>query len=330
MARGGIPDILIYGGLAIAGYLAYKEGLLNEPIAAGQKLIDDVFGKIKEKTGGGGTGGGGGGDGGDDSNGGGTVGGTPGGATGTCTGGPYKSTGKTVTTSTRGPTTRHYSSGKPDDKTIEKNAKGISFKNYQFVNYVTMNSIEHDDTVSVKYGGTHMGSGWYDHGISFNSGQGCLGTEKKHPSAQLCTIKGKSIGKIVGRKIGIAGVIFTNPGGGGKTELWADQGKGWEKLAEGNNVGGFAPKASSQEAQLRIDGFNAQPTIHCSVVQEIAQAAGSFTPTTQAKLAQSYDDFRSRDYQLMATHPMECGFMCSYENTNIAEMQAIQRMIRNG
>ena len=329
-----IPDWLLYGGLAVGGYLAYKEGLLNEPIAAGQKIIDDIFGKLGagKGGGGGGTGGGDGGDEpGDDSNGGGpAAGGTPGGATGDCKGGPYKGTGKTVTTSKNGPKTRHYASGKPDDKTVEMNAKSISFKNYQFVNYVTMNSIEHDDTVSVKYGGTHMGSGWYDHGISFNSGQGCLGTEKKHPSAQLCVIKGKSIGKIVGRKIGIAGVMFSNAGGGGKTELWAEQGKGWEKLAEGNNVNNFAPKASSQEAQLRIDGFEKEPTIHCSVVQEIAQAAGSFAPTTQAKLAQTYDDFTSRQYQLMNTYPLECGFICADETTNIAEMQAIQRMLRNG
>ena len=325
-----IPDVLLYGGLLVGGYLAYKEGLLTEPIAQGQKLIDDLFSKLG--VGKGGTGGGGAGKGGEDDTNGGeppAAGGTPGGATGDCKGGPYKGTGKTVSTSKNGPKTRHYASGKPDDKTVEMNAKSISFKNYQFVNYVTMNSIEHDDTVSVKYGGTHMGSGWYDHGISFNSGQGCLGTEKKHPSAQLCTIKGKSIGKIVGRKIGIAGVIFSASGGGGKTELWAEQGKGWEKLAEGVNVGGFKPNASQDEAQLRIDGFEKEPTIHCSVVQEIAQAAGSFAPTTQAKLASlHFDDFRTRQYQLMNTHPLECGFICADETTNIAEMQAIQRMLR--
>jgi hypothetical protein len=331
-----IPDWALAGGLLIGGYLAYKEGLLTEPISMGQKLIDDLFAKLKKDTGGAkgggkGTGGGGNGDGGgeDDSNGGGTVGGTPGGATGSCTGGPYKSTGKTISTSTRGPTTRHYASGKDDDKTIEKNAKSIPFQNYQFVNYVTMNSIEHDDTVSVKYGGTHMGSGWYDHGISFNSGQGCLGTEKKHPSAQLCVIKGKSIGKIVGKKIGIAGVIFSASGGGGKTELWADSGTGWQKLAEGVNVNNFKPSSGQDEAQLRIDGFNAVPTIHCSVVQEIVAAAGSFTPTTKAALAQ-FDDFRSRQYQAMNTTPQECGFMCSYETTSIPAMQAIQRGLYRG
>ena len=135
-----------------------------------------------------------------------------GGSTGSCSGGPYKSTGKTVTTSTRGPTTRHYASGKPDDETIEKNAKGVTFKNYQFVSYVTVNSIEHEDNVSVKIGGTHS-SGWYDHGITFKAGMGCLGTEKKHPSTNACVVKGKTIGNIVGKKIGIAGVMIN-----GRTE----------------------------------------------------------------------------------------------------------------
>jgi hypothetical protein len=316
---GGIPDWALAGGVLIGGYLLYKEGLLTEPIAAGQKVIDEIFSKLKGAPSlGGGEG---------------SVapeegGGTTGGSTGSCTGGPYKGTGKTVSTSKNGPKTRHYASGKADDKTVEMNAKGISFKNYQFVNYVTMNSIEHDDTISTKFGGTHMGTGWYDHGVSFNSGQGCLGTEKKHPSTQSCVVKGKSVGKIVGKKTGVAGVYFGNAGGGGRTEIWADVGTGWQKLAEGNNVGGFAPKASSQEAQLRIDGFNSEPTIHCSVVQEIGTTTGAFAPTTQSKLARSYDDFTSRQYQLMNTVQGECGFKCSEEMTYIPDIQAIQRSLR--
>ena len=42
--------------------------------------------------------------------------------------------------------------------TIEKNCKDIKFKNYQFLVDVKVTTIEHNDTVSLKYGGTHMKS----------------------------------------------------------------------------------------------------------------------------------------------------------------------------
>ena len=65
--------------------------------------------------------------------------------------GPYKSLGKELASSTRGPTIRHYASGKDDDKTIEKNVKDIKAKNYQFLVDVKVTTIEHNDTVSLKY-----------------------------------------------------------------------------------------------------------------------------------------------------------------------------------
>ena len=43
----------------------------------------------------------------------------------------------------------------------------------------------------------------------------------------------------------------------------------WEKGAEGTNVGNFNPKSAVNEAQLRIDGFDAVPEITRAVVQEI-------------------------------------------------------------
>ena len=239
--------------------------------------------------------------------------------TGSCTGGPYKSTGKTVTTSQRGPTTRHYSSGKPDDETIEKNAKGVSFKNYQFVSYLTVKSIEHDDNISVKLGGTHD-SGWYDHGISFNSGQGCLGTEKNHPNTNSCVVKGKSIGKIVGKKVGIAGVMLN-----GSTEVWGDAGTGWQKLAAAKNPDNYPPKSGNHECQLRIDGWK-DIEIHCSNVQEIAAGTATFGGT-QAP-------FTSKRAMIEFERPLpirkECGFMCSYEKTSIPELAMIQRGLNRG
>jgi hypothetical protein len=177
---------------------------------------------------------------------------------------PYPIKGTPMTTSTtkgqRGPTERHYASGKPDDWTIERNVKPIPFKNYQFVVFVKMGPIEHDDNISVKFGGHHMGKkGWYDCGISFgpdanSQSQSCLGTEPKHPSTKLCIVKGTKFGSVLGKNTGVAGVYFTDEN---KIELWIkEEGKQWVKAAEGTNVGGLKPTPGSQEAQLRIDGFN--------------------------------------------------------------------------
>lgn len=187
---------------------------------------------------------------------------------------PYPIIGEPMASTQRGPTIRHYASGKPDDKTIEKNVKNIKFDNYQFVTYVTMNSIQHDDTISHKLGGTHMGSGWFDHGVSFGDGKGqtCLGTEKKHPSTQSCVIEGPEVGEILGKKVGIATTYFKKRN---HTELWVDMGDGWKKQIEGTNVNNFNPNSAINEAQLRIDGFDDVPTIHSAFVTEIAEVAAS-------------------------------------------------------
>lgn len=187
--------------------------------------------------------------------------------------GPYPSTGKELGHTIRGPTTRHYASGKPDDETIETNTKNIPYKNYQFIVYTTINEIEHDDALSLKFGGTHMGSGWYDCGVSFEDGECCLGVEENHPSTDLCVVKGPKIGSIVGKKIGVAGVL-KDDGNTKHIELWTDfpAGTGWKKQVEGDNVNGFNPDSDEDEAQQRIDGFvkNSVPTLHSAVVQEIA------------------------------------------------------------
>jgi hypothetical protein len=182
--------------------------------------------------------------------------------------GPYKmkAGSKEVSSSTRGPTIRHYASGKDDDKTIEKNCKDIKFKNYQFLVDVKLTTIEHNDTVSLKYGGTHMKSGWFDNTVDMESGQVGLGVEKKHPSADLEIIKGTKIGSILNKKIRLAGVYFKDQN---KCEMWTNLGDGWKKGAEGTDVGKFNPKSEINEAQLRIDGFEDEPEITRAVVQEI-------------------------------------------------------------
>jgi hypothetical protein len=151
---------------------------------------------------------------------------------------------------------------------MEHNVKNIKFKNYQFLVDVKITTIEHDDTVSLKYGGTHMGSGWFDNSVRFETGQVGLGTEEKHPSADLEIIKGKKLGSILNKAIRIAGVYKTDEN---KCEMWTKIGTAaWQKSAEGTNVGGFEPGSDVDEAQLRIDGFDAVPQVTRAVVQEIA------------------------------------------------------------
>lgn len=182
--------------------------------------------------------------------------------------GPYKALGKELPCSQRGPTVRHYASGADDDKTIEKNCKGIKARNHQFITYVTIKSIEHDDTMSQKIGGRHMNEGWFVASIEFESGLCGIGLEKKHPSTSHNDVKGPKIGSILNKKIGMASVYFADSN---KVELWTDTGDGkWVKQCEGTNIKGFNPKAKEFECQLRIDGFDDLPEISKAVVQEIA------------------------------------------------------------
>lgn len=189
---------------------------------------------------------------------------------GTTVKGPYASTGKELQSTQRGPTTRNYASGKPSDETVEKNVKGIKDRNHQFITYTTMHKIEHDDTMSQKAGGTHMGTGWFVNSIEFESGLCGIGVEKKHPTTSHNDVKGGKIGSILNKKIGMASVYFADQN---KVELWTDTGDGkWVKQCEGVNVKGFNPKATIFECQLRIDGFEkgSVPTMHTAVVQPIA------------------------------------------------------------
>jgi len=170
---------------------------------------------------------------------------------------------------------RHYASGKPDDETIEANIKSIQFDNYQFVVDVGVpQEMEHDDNVSLKFGGTHMGSGWFDNGVGIFSGNCCLGTEPEHPSTNTCVVKGPKIGDQRGKRIKVAGVYRKQEN---KCELWTDVGSGWVKQMEAADVGGFNPNSDVNEAQLRIDGFikgsqtgkPPEPEIHSAFVTEI-------------------------------------------------------------
>ena len=187
--------------------------------------------------------------------------------------GPYASTGRQLGATTRR-ATRHYASGKPDDETVEKNTDNIPYDHYQCIYYVTMHGIEHDDTVSVKYGGTHMGTGWFDHSISFEDGETCLGYEPDHPNTHSCVITGPSYGSILEQRIGICGVYRKQAN---LCELWVRKPATgtWVKALSSDDIDGFDPgNNGDDEAQLRIDGFEDgdDPTIDTAVVQEIAPA----------------------------------------------------------
>jgi hypothetical protein len=167
--------------------------------------------------------------------------------------------------------TRHYASGKPDDVTSEWGTS-VNFKNYEFTAYMTITEVDHDDTASMKFGGTHNGSGWYDNGVGFNNGDFCMGKEENHPSTDLCVVKGKSIGSILNKKIGIKCIIVGAGTGQAQLEMWGDRAANgqWEQMIpRQNGVGGFFPSSAEQECTIRID---AAPgiTMHCSSVNEIS------------------------------------------------------------
>ena len=285
---GGATDILMIMLLLAGGYVLLKSGKLEELTSGGFQL--PALPGLPAPGGGGGDGGGAGGP----MEGGGGGGGTASTGSGDCAKTIYAATGQKVDNSKRTKSgTRHYRSGKPDDVTQEWGVS-VNFKNYEFTCYLTVTKIDHDDQVSMKFGGTHMGSGWYDCGISFNSGQGCLGKEENHPSTDLCVVKGKSIGKIVGKKIGMKCIIVGAGSNAAEVELWADPTANgqWQQLCpRTKGIGGFFPSSSKQECTIRID---AAPgiTMHCSSVNEISgwsKGAGGGgappVPTTQQQPA---------------------------------------------
>lgn len=286
---GGVTDVLMIMLLLAGGYVLIKSGKLQE-ITSGLKLPPLPGLPAPSGGGGGGTpspapslmppmGGGGGGDEGD---GGGGGEGPPGGGgtaslgAGDCGKTIYQATGQVKDNSKRTKQgTRHYASGKPDDVTQEWGTS-VNFKNYEFTMYLTITEVDHDDTASMKFGGTHMGSGWYDCGVGFNNGDFCLGKEENHPSTDLCVVKGKSIGSILNKKIGVKSIIVGAGTNAAELEMWGDpaaNGQWQQMIPRTKGVGGFFPSSSEQECTIRID---AAPgiTMHCSAIQEITGWTG--------------------------------------------------------
>ena len=116
---------------------------------------------------------------------------------------PYAFVGSPQDMEDEGWDTRHYASGKPDDITHEWSGE-TSAQNYAIIIDITITEIDHDDQIGFKFGGTHMGSGWYDNTYSFESGKACIGKEEDHPSTDLCVITGKSIGNLVNTPVKLA------------------------------------------------------------------------------------------------------------------------------
>ena len=187
---------------------------------------------------------------------------------------PYQATGSATEMKDQGQGTRHYASGKPDDVTHEWRAK-TSAKSYMIVIDITLTDTDHDDTISFKYGGTHMGSGWYDCGYSFNEGKACMGKEENHPSTDQCEVTGNSIGNLVNKPAKLAAININK---GDKLELWSNLGGGWQKDAESSNgVTGFKPNVSEDETTIRID---AAPGIEMRSAQ-VFEISGTGTTTEQ-------------------------------------------------
>ncbi|MGH9976221.1 MAG: discoidin domain-containing protein, partial [Nitrososphaeraceae archaeon] len=168
----------------------------------------------------------------------------------TGTGFPYAFAGSPEDMEDEGWGTRHYASGKPDDITHEWSGE-TSAQNYAIIIDITLTEIDHDDQISFKFGGTHMGSGWYDNTYSFESGEACIGKEEDHPSTDLCVVTGNSIGNLVDTPVKLAAV---NIGKGEKLEMYSNLGSGWIKDVESSNgVDGFRPQVDEDEVVIRID-----------------------------------------------------------------------------
>ncbi len=183
--------------------------------------------------------------------------------------------------------TRHYASGKPDDITHEWSG-ATSAQNYAIIIDITLTEIDHDDTISFKFGGTHMGSGWYDNTYSFESGEACIGKEEDHPSTDLCVVTGNSIGNLVNSPVKLAAV---NIGKGEKLEMYSNKGSGWTKDVESSNgVDGFRPQVDEDEVVIRID---AAPGIvmRSAQIVEISPASASIAALAPAtNLTQTSSD----------------------------------------
>jgi hypothetical protein len=192
---------------------------------------------------------------------------------------PYAFVGSPQNMKDEGWGERNYASGKPSDITHEWSGE-TSAQNYAIIIDITLTEIDHDDTISFKFGGTHMGSGWYDNTYSFESGQSCIGKEEDHPSTDLCVVTGKSIGNLVNTPVKLAAV---NIGKGEKLEMYSNLGSGWTKDVESSNgVDGFRPQVEEDEVVIRID---AAPGIEMRSAQivELDPASANITtagPTT--------------------------------------------------
>jgi hypothetical protein len=208
---------------------------------------------------------------------------------------PYAFVGSPQDMEDEGWGTRHYASGKPDDITHEWSGE-TSAQNYAIIIDITLTEIDHDDTISFKFGGTHMGSGWYDNTYSFESGEACVGKEEDHPSTDLCVVTGNSIGNLVNTPVKLAAV---NIGKGEKLEMYSNLGSGWTKDVESSNgVDGFRPQVDMDEVNIRIDAAPGIVMRSAQIVEIDPASAGittpapatTLTPTPSDKMASTEDD----------------------------------------
>lgn len=227
-------------GAIVVGLYAWKEGWFDQIINTYKEKTQEAIDNFKENApkidltppglrGGGGGGGGG-------------------------AGMIYKGTGRVMANAKqRGPTTRHYASGKPNDTTTEWNIENCPFSAYEFDADVSISKIDHDDTISMKMWGPHHDDGkgaWYINDITLKSGSFKGGWEKPHPNTTTGCVKGGSIGSIVGKTTHVKSVIWPITGGGAHVEFYANG----QKMYAGNRpCGKVFSKDSNQQVQLRID-----------------------------------------------------------------------------
>jgi hypothetical protein len=203
---------------------------------------------------------------------------------------PYAFIGSPEDMEDEGWGTRHYASGKPDDITHEWSGE-TSAQNYAVIIDITITEIDHDDHISFKFGGTHMGSGWYDNTYAFESGEACIGKEEDHPSTDLCVVTGNSIGNLVDTPVKLAAV---NIGKGEKLEMYSNLGSGWIKDVESSNgVDGFRPQVDEDEVVIRIDAAPGIIMRSAQIVEINPASAGITTNSAPTPTPTSLDEMRN-------------------------------------
>jgi hypothetical protein len=192
-------------------------------------------------------------------------------ASGDCSKNLYPRTGQTWTPDYNGGKKVTYSSG-GSSITYRWDANGVTSDSLEATYYVTWPTGKgRGDHLELKFWGPgHSGGNCCWCMVNVNGdGETGIGQEGPHPTTKNYMIKGKNVGKIAGKKVGIKGVVWPTDKGA-HLEGWMDTNGVWEKVVEYDGPCGVKKKkdeaVDSQQIQFRVDSI--EPKMHCAVIAE--------------------------------------------------------------